>query len=665
MLSALTAIFSEVLQIPVLKLKADADIASYGVDSLSGLRLNQRMQKAFGDHITIAAIQRHPTLARLASHIARAQPDMPLQADDVQPSQPSPLPVGQPSAALVEWLPLADGADGAPLVLLCAETGELAWGMHLLEGLADGQRAIGLEVAGFLRSETPQFDYAQWLDAAVDAVIRAGAPNVLRLAAVGAMGRAAVDLAPRLRDAGCEVERIHVYLPEGMEEAAPPARRVAALYAELWQAAMPAPALAAGDDAPAALAAWLAVASAPIPAERLPTWSTSALQHAAHFARVVPGPDWARTTGLPLEIFAASEAAAAAAAAQAPHAAVFVATAHRLLGPAAAPLRPWFDAVRQRAMEEAPQARIVLNVLSEHADRPRLYCLPTLYGDVHYAAALAMHLGDACAVSAFEQLGDDHRPALFDSVEALAGACVDRLLAADPGGPYALCGISFGGVIAFEMARQLSARGRKVAHLIVLDAYMPNTAAMSVFTGDRGGQIEMVGRHLFGQWSLDRPFDFAGIDAMDPDRRIERMAEHLYRHSQRQPGFADAYRLVRAHLAIEARNQQALDGYRAGPLPNDIGMLFVCATRGFYCPPSDAGDGRVAIGIPMTEDLTKGFGDYAEHLQLREIDTDHLSLPRHLDECAREIAAFVSSPAPARQEHLVRKQDDTRVCYEI
>ncbi len=666
-LSALIAIFSDVLQIPAFKLKADVDIASYGVDSLSGLRLNQRMQKAFGEHITIAAIQHNPTLAQLASHIAAAQPGTPPQAEDAQPSQPAsvaPEAPEAPMATLVECLPLADGADNTPLVLLCAETGELAWAMHLLEGLADGQRAIGLEAASFMRNETPQFDYAQWVDAAADAVLRASGPGVLRLAAVGSMSRAAIDVALRLRDAGCEVERIHAYLPEGMKKEVVPACRVAALYAELWEAPMPALPLPAGDAAAEALAAWLEAASAPIPADRLQAWSTSALRHAAHFARVVPRLEWARTDGLRVEV-CAPPAAAAAIAVEAPHAAVFSAAGTGLLGPGAAPVRPWFDAVRQRAMEEAPEARIVLNVLSEHPGRPRLYCLPTLYGDVHYAAALAMHLGDACAVSAFQQLGDDRRPALFDSVEALAGACVDRLLAADPAGPYALCGISFGGVIAFEMARQLSARGRKVAHLIVLDAYMPNTAAMSVFSGDRGGQIEMVGRHLFGQWSLDRPFDFAGIDALEPDPRIERMAEHLYRHSQRQPGFADAYRLVQAHLAIEACNQQALDGYRAAQLPNDIGTLFVCANRGFYCPPSGAGDGRVAIGIPMTEDRTKGFGDYIEHLHLREIHTDHLSLPQHLDVCAREIAAFVASPAPARAAQTVRKQDNTRVCHEI
>ena len=47
----------------------------------------------------------------------------------------------------------------------------------------------------------------------------------------------------------------------------------------------------------------------------------------------------------------------------------------------------------------------------------------------------------------------------------------DNIKDAQPRGPYLLSGYSFGGVVAFEMARQLQAAGEKVALLALLDSY--------------------------------------------------------------------------------------------------------------------------------------------------------------------------------------------------
>jgi thioesterase domain-containing protein len=42
-----------------------------------------------------------------------------------------------------------------------------------------------------------------------------------------------------------------------------------------------------------------------------------------------------------------------------------------------------------------------------------------------------------------------------------------------PNGPYYLGGYSFGGVVAFEMARQLQEQGEQVGILVVLDSCRP------------------------------------------------------------------------------------------------------------------------------------------------------------------------------------------------
>src|SRR5690606_33889442 len=51
----------------------------------------------------------------------------------------------------------------------------------------------------------------------------------------------------------------------------------------------------------------------------------------------------------------------------------------------------------------------------------------------------------------------------------------DSILKIHPKGPYALAGFSFGGVVAFEMARQLKEQGKKVSLVGLLDTYVDSS----------------------------------------------------------------------------------------------------------------------------------------------------------------------------------------------
>lgn len=55
------------------------------------------------------------------------------------------------------------------------------------------------------------------------------------------------------------------------------------------------------------------------------------------------------------------------------------------------------------------------------------------------------------------------------SIEELASRYLADLLRVQPSGPYHLCGYSLGGMIAYELARQLHRRGAEVATLVLLD----------------------------------------------------------------------------------------------------------------------------------------------------------------------------------------------------
>ena len=59
------------------------------------------------------------------------------------------------------------------------------------------------------------------------------------------------------------------------------------------------------------------------------------------------------------------------------------------------------------------------------------------------------------------------------SIPAIAAHCIETMRKVQPDGPYLLAGYSAGGVVAYEVAQQLTAAGQKVELLALLDTFAP------------------------------------------------------------------------------------------------------------------------------------------------------------------------------------------------
>jgi thioesterase domain-containing protein len=105
--------------------------------------------------------------------------------------------------------------------------------------------------------------------------------------------------------------------------------------------------------------------------------------------------------------------------------------------------------------------------------QPALFCVHPIGGGAHGYAAVARALGHEQPVYGLQALGR----AAPASLAAMAGDYVASVRRLQPNGPYRLLGHSFGGLVAFEMARQLEALGETVALLALLDTSIPEPAA--------------------------------------------------------------------------------------------------------------------------------------------------------------------------------------------
>lgn len=85
-------------------------------------------------------------------------------------------------------------------------------------------------------------------------------------------------------------------------------------------------------------------------------------------------------------------------------------------------------------------------------------------------------------VYGMQALGQNGKSAISEDIHEIAAKYNEDILKNDPHGPYLLGGYSYGGFLAFEMARQLTAMGKEVKMLAIFDTYVDefDTAATSV-----------------------------------------------------------------------------------------------------------------------------------------------------------------------------------------
>ncbi|GGZ87394.1 non-ribosomal peptide synthetase [Streptomyces echinoruber] len=100
--------------------------------------------------------------------------------------------------------------------------------------------------------------------------------------------------------------------------------------------------------------------------------------------------------------------------------------------------------------------------------RPPLFMVHPMGGNVLCYLAFARHLPDDQPLYALQAAGADPGTTPLRSVEELADSYLTALRTVQPHGPYTIGGWSFGGFVAFEIARRLRAAGEQAA-LLVLD----------------------------------------------------------------------------------------------------------------------------------------------------------------------------------------------------
>lgn len=157
---------------------------------------------------------------------------------------------------------------------------------------------------------------------------------------------------------------------------------------------------------------------------------------------------------------------------------------------------PTIEALARR-LERGPSSESSgpLVAIQPEGTRMPLFCVHPSSGSVMDYHRLAHHLGAEQPFFGLEARGLEGEAEPLTRVEDMARSYIAALRQARPAGPYALAGHSFGGIVAFEMARQLLDEGQPVALVALIDAWatpMPGEPGAE----DRGALLSGVGDAL-------------------------------------------------------------------------------------------------------------------------------------------------------------------------
>jgi thioesterase domain-containing protein len=119
----------------------------------------------------------------------------------------------------------------------------------------------------------------------------------------------------------------------------------------------------------------------------------------------------------------------------------------------------------------APQSRRVL--LQAAGEGKPLFIFPGIAGVPSTYADLASRLGDERPVYGLHLIGSQSECEPVRQVGRLAQLYAAELRSVQPRGPYLLFGYSFGGVLAFEVARELLSHGERVGLVAMADCPAP------------------------------------------------------------------------------------------------------------------------------------------------------------------------------------------------
>jgi amino acid adenylation domain-containing protein len=187
--------------------------------------------------------------------------------------------------------------------------------------------------------------------------------------------------------------------------------------------------------------------------------------------------------------------------------------------------------LRRQPGERAPWSALVTLQSANASSRRPLFCVHPAGGRALCYVKLSQALGVDQPLYGFQARGLDEGQQPFVDIVEMASTYLAALKKQQPEGPYQILGWSGGGVVAFEIARQLQGAGDEVSFLCLVDAYAPSALPAHLKEQDEAELIKALLSEEIPSASLDE------LRSMSRQERLVYLCELLTQADLIPPDF--------------------------------------------------------------------------------------------------------------------------------
>ena len=255
---------------------------------------------------------------------------------------------------------------------------------------------------------------------------------------------------------------------------------------------------------------------------------------------------------------------------------------------------------------------------------------------------LVRHLAAEVPIYGLQARGLDARSEPHRDLEQMAADYVAEIRRLQPAGPYLLAGHSLGGMVAFEMARQLDRAGQEIALLAMFDSALPRAAGPHRRVADE--RLEDA-RSLADMAAVIERFmgrevgiAYEALCDLSTDEQIEFVVEALSRGDAfPYPGGRE---LTRNLLNVSKAHVLARRAYRARTSPVPVTLFRARDAR-----PHDP----ASPGVDADHQETLGWGAVAEDVRVLWSPGDHVTMMSepYVEQLARALKSCLTAVLPS------------------
>lgn len=272
-----------------------------------------------------------------------------------------------------------------------------------------------------------------------------------------------------------------------------------------------------------------------------------------------------------------------------------------------------------------PEPPDIVVPLQKKGDKRPIFAIPGAGGNALSMQQLSHSLGEKQPFYCLEPVGLDGQTPPMTDVNAMAEFNVEAMRSVNPQGPYRLLGYSNGGIVAFEMARQLLEQGKKVASLIMLDTLAPsllNRESIEVMT------VQVFNRFV-ASLGGESDLEVGSLQQIPDDER----SEYLY-HRIIDLGLELPKQQFVATFNVATASERGCRAYQPQQLTEALDVTLLRATESFKGMPADYGWGEFLAG----------------EMRVRGVRADHFTIIEKgpVERIAKHINTSVGKKAATR-----------------